>query len=52
MPHLSPMSWIMAPLMFYFTLMLFISCLWWIQTPKFPLITYSFSVSSPKWMWN
>nr|YP_009136886.1 ATP synthase F0 subunit 8 [Goniada japonica]AKE32083.1 ATP synthase F0 subunit 8 [Goniada japonica] len=51
MPHLSPMSWIMAPLIFYTLMILFMSSTWWSQTSKFPTISLSSMISSPQWNW-
>uniref|UniRef100_UPI0031F39CBC ATP synthase F0 subunit 8 n=1 Tax=Loimia medusa TaxID=167822 RepID=UPI0031F39CBC len=54
MPHLSPMSWLLAPFLF---LMLAVpammSFLWWSQSPVFPVISLqSSSQSFNKWNWS
>nr|ACR00042.1 ATP synthase F0 subunit 8 [Pectinaria gouldii] len=53
MPHLSPMSWILAPLMFFGLLAVMAATLWWSQLPIFPKIlsTSKFSPSNP-WNWS
>nr|YP_010373147.1 ATP synthase F0 subunit 8 [Hyperhalosydna striata]QTZ18398.1 ATP synthase F0 subunit 8 [Hyperhalosydna striata] len=52
MPHLSPLNWMISPLIFWFLLALFSSMLWWSQSISFPKM--SSSLSFPKansWTW-
>nr|BDQ43982.1 ATP synthase F0 subunit 8 [Pheretima okutamaensis] len=53
MPHLSPMSWLLAILAFWTIIMLFISNIWWISTHTFE--TGTMQTSSNKhsiWHWS
>nr|BDI12957.1 ATPase F0 subunit 8 [Abarenicola claparedi oceanica] len=56
MPHLAPMSWILAPIMFMFILALLFSTTWWQYTPKFPqlnkLTTSNKASAFSSWTWN
>nr|ALQ78791.1 ATP synthase F0 subunit 8 [Glycera capitata] len=52
MPHLSPMSWILTPLLFILLLTLFISSTWWLQTAHFPTMNISSKTMQPQWNWN
>nr|ALQ78830.1 ATP synthase F0 subunit 8 [Glycera tesselata] len=52
MPHLSPMPWIMTLILFIFMLMIFISTIWWQQTPSFPNMKLSSKQLTPRWHWN
>nr|AVW86179.1 ATP synthase F0 subunit 8 [Eulepethus nanhaiensis] len=53
MPHLSPLNWILTPLMFWLLLSLLSSILWWSQTPSFPPLPTSFSpIKEHTWKWS
>nr|AVW86141.1 ATP synthase F0 subunit 8 [Lepidonotus sp. YZ-2018] len=52
MPHLSPLNWIISPIIFWLLLAMFSSILWWSQTLYFPTLSSSISSPSPnKWSW-
>nr|AVW86228.1 ATP synthase F0 subunit 8 [Pholoe pallida] len=36
MPHLSPLNWLVSPIIFWFILLTIMSSLWWTQTICFP----------------
>nr|YP_010318552.1 ATP synthase F0 subunit 8 [Pseudopotamilla reniformis]ULD67131.1 ATP synthase F0 subunit 8 [Pseudopotamilla reniformis] len=53
MPHLSPMSWALVPLIFWALMILLATFLWWTQPAKFPYIHTTPSLSSfTKWNWS
>nr|YP_009493553.1 ATP synthase F0 subunit 8 [Cryptonome barbada]AWN55968.1 ATP synthase F0 subunit 8 [Cryptonome barbada] len=52
MPHLAPLSWLLASLLFWITLLTFSSSSWWSQTPSFA--TSKTMLPTPKfasWKW-
>nr|WCS91618.1 ATP synthase F0 subunit 8 [Eisenia nordenskioldi pallida] len=51
MPHLSPMSWILAILMFWMTLSILASTLWWTNHLSFSSKS-NFSTSSTQSSWS
>nr|YP_009192199.1 ATP synthase F0 subunit 8 [Eurythoe complanata]ALO81722.1 ATP synthase F0 subunit 8 [Eurythoe complanata] len=52
MPHLAPLSWMFATLMFWLTLLFFASSIWWAQSPSFPTSNSSLLSSSfSQWNW-
>nr|AVW86088.1 ATP synthase F0 subunit 8 [Levensteiniella iris] len=52
MPHLSPLNWLLSPIIFWMTIALFMSILWWSQTISFPKLTPQIvNPSSPSWNW-
>nr|YP_010183537.1 ATP synthase F0 subunit 8 [Drawida gisti]QVG61466.1 ATP synthase subunit 8 [Drawida gisti] len=52
MPHLSPMSWVIALFSFWLLLMIFISSMWWSAIPSFSSINiYSSHESNLNWKW-
>nr|BDQ43618.1 ATP synthase F0 subunit 8 [Pithemera bicincta]BDQ43943.1 ATP synthase F0 subunit 8 [Pithemera bicincta] len=53
MPHLSPMSWLMAVIMFWLIMLLFTSNLWWTNLHTFETDSpHKMKVSSLPWSWN
>uniref|UniRef100_UPI0030DE8B82 ATP synthase F0 subunit 8 n=1 Tax=Micronephthys minuta TaxID=1037237 RepID=UPI0030DE8B82 len=52
MPHLSPLSWMFASLLFWFILILFISSIWWYQLPSFKKSSNLSHMSFSPWIWN
>nr|AVW86218.1 ATP synthase F0 subunit 8 [Euthalenessa festiva] len=52
MPHLSPLNWLMAPIIFWSLLLFFSSFLWWSQSILFPEMSSSMSLPTKnKWNW-
>nr|QWT70105.1 ATP synthase F0 subunit 8 [Arctonoe vittata] len=52
MPHLSPLNWLLAPMLFWFLLMSFSSILWWSQLPVLPKFSSSLNkINSSNWSW-
>nr|UOU20223.1 ATP synthase F0 subunit 8 [Glycera sp. i ZZ-2021] len=52
MPHLSPMSWILTPIMFILLLSTFVASTWWHQTYSFPKMNISSKTLQLKWNWS
>lgn len=52
MPHLSPINWMILCLLFWLTLLIFISIIWWHQTPKFATYIRKSSKSNQYWPWK
>nr|YP_010403025.1 ATP synthase F0 subunit 8 [Sirsoe methanicola]UQV94833.1 ATP synthase F0 subunit 8 [Sirsoe methanicola] len=53
MPHLSPMSWLMAAFIFYLLLGMFMSMIWWHQPPIFQSLKIQNPASlTNKWDWS
>nr|ABW82627.1 ATP synthase F0 subunit 8 [Pista cristata] len=54
MPHLSPMTWLIAPILFCsFMLPMIIATLWWTQTPIFPEpLSSSPKITLNNWNWS
>nr|AMO27011.1 ATP synthase F0 subunit 8 [Amynthas sp. 2 LZ-2016] len=53
MPHLSPMSWLMAIITFWIIMMLFTSNIWWTNLHIFETDSHKKSTSSQlMWTWN
>uniref|UniRef100_A0AB38ZG01 ATP synthase F0 subunit 8 n=1 Tax=Lumbriclymenella robusta TaxID=3138170 RepID=A0AB38ZG01_9ANNE len=53
MPHLAPLPWAIAPLMFFSLLLLVQASLWWHQSPTFPKLSDNFQYQQhPYWTWN
>nr|YP_010147006.1 ATP synthase F0 subunit 8 [Hediste diversicolor]QQP21528.1 ATP synthase F0 subunit 8 [Hediste diversicolor] len=53
MPHLSPMNWIIVPLIMVLTLIILTVIMWWQFMPKFPGIksANSFLLLKKQWPW-
>uniref|UniRef100_A0AAU6QG98 ATP synthase F0 subunit 8 n=1 Tax=Prionospio plumosa TaxID=3050096 RepID=A0AAU6QG98_9ANNE len=53
MPHLAPLAWALAPIIFWSILISVSASLWWTSTPSFPICVKSFGSNyfSP-WKWN
>nr|YP_089674.1 ATP synthase F0 subunit 8 [Clymenella torquata]AAU20736.1 ATPase F0 subunit 8 [Clymenella torquata] len=52
MPHLSPLSWMLAPLMFFFILSMLHSSMWWQTQPSFKKVkTQSLKSLFKIWNW-
>nr|YP_010247816.1 ATP synthase F0 subunit 8 [Eunoe nodosa]QTJ29910.1 ATP synthase F0 subunit 8 [Eunoe nodosa] len=52
MPHLSPLNWILSPVIFWFLLISFSSILWWSQSISFPKMSSSLITPQPiNWSW-
>nr|AVW86061.1 ATP synthase F0 subunit 8 [Branchipolynoe pettiboneae]AVW86074.1 ATP synthase F0 subunit 8 [Branchipolynoe sp. YZ-2018] len=52
MPHLSPLNWLLAPIIFWSILIMFSSILWWSQIIMFPKMSSSLlQPSTPLWGW-
>nr|AVW86048.1 ATP synthase F0 subunit 8 [Branchinotogluma japonicus] len=51
MPHLSPLNWLLSPLIFWLLLAMFGSILWWSQFIIFPKMSSSL-LSPPTLSWN
>nr|QXF29931.1 ATP synthase subunit 8 [Chloeia pocicola] len=52
MPHLAPLSWILVSIIFWITLLSFVSLTWWAQTPSFPKANSSFKPAPfTSWKW-
>nr|YP_010415420.1 ATP synthase F0 subunit 8 [Paralvinella palmiformis]UJI65663.1 ATP synthase F0 subunit 8 [Paralvinella palmiformis] len=51
MPHLSPMFWSLAMIVFSINLILLTAALWWDQSPQFPKLAYN-SPAPNKWSWS
>nr|YP_009250794.1 ATP synthase F0 subunit 8 [Namalycastis abiuma]AMY15502.1 ATP synthase F0 subunit 8 [Namalycastis abiuma] len=52
MPHLAPLSWILAPSIFVLMLIIIMTSMWWHITPLFPKVSPSDSpVGMPLWPW-
>nr|YP_010362113.1 ATP synthase F0 subunit 8 [Branchinotogluma segonzaci]UNQ87673.1 ATP synthase F0 subunit 8 [Branchinotogluma segonzaci] len=52
MPHLSPLNWLLSPIIFWIILTMFSSILWWTQIITFPIISLSLSnLHNTKWPW-
>nr|QGX86591.1 ATP synthase F0 subunit 8 [Lumbricus rubellus] len=53
MPHLSPISWLTSMFMFWFSVSLLFSSLWWSNNYTFNSKMTSYSSSSSKpWNWS
>uniref|UniRef100_A0AAU6QG30 ATP synthase F0 subunit 8 n=1 Tax=Prionospio sp. 1 MH-2023 TaxID=3058460 RepID=A0AAU6QG30_9ANNE len=53
MPHLAPLTWALAPLIFWFLLLTISASLWWSFTPSFPSCQTSSRQSSfSSWNWK
>nr|YP_009926547.1 ATP synthase F0 subunit 8 [Hediste japonica]QNH92138.1 ATP synthase F0 subunit 8 [Hediste japonica] len=52
MPHLSPMNWIIVPLIMILTLVIMVVIMWWQFMPQFPIIKSSNSSLSQKKQWS
>nr|YP_009988591.1 ATP synthase F0 subunit 8 [Pharyngocirrus uchidai]QNM39902.1 ATP synthase F0 subunit 8 [Pharyngocirrus uchidai] len=55
MPHLAPLSWLLAPVIFWSVLVSIMVFFWWAQLPKLPApSTYNPSLAShlSKWNWS
>nr|BDQ44138.1 ATP synthase F0 subunit 8 [Amynthas distichus] len=53
MPHLSPMSWLMAIITFWALMMLFTSNIWWTNLHTFETDSHSKpSADLHAWSWN
>nr|ACR00067.1 ATP synthase F0 subunit 8 [Paralvinella sulfincola] len=50
MPHLSPMFWTLALVIFTTNLILLTTALWWDQSPQFPNLTHK-APSPNTWNW-
>nr|WBQ42658.1 ATP synthase F0 subunit 8 [Nectoneanthes oxypoda] len=53
MPHLSPMNWLIVPVLLMFTLTTLMIIMWWQISPQFPTITkstHSYSMNK-LWYW-
>nr|YP_009747383.1 ATP synthase F0 subunit 8 [Aphrodita australis]QII43114.1 ATP synthase F0 subunit 8 [Aphrodita australis] len=50
MPHLSPMNWILTPIVLWLTLMLYLSSSWWSQSFTFPSSNF-YSPKATNWKW-
>nr|YP_009307942.1 ATP synthase F0 subunit 8 [Eusyllis blomstrandi]AOR87115.1 ATP synthase F0 subunit 8 [Eusyllis blomstrandi] len=51
MPHLSPMSWLIVPLMIWFIVFSLSSMMWYSKFPMFLNLTNSKEFSFNKWNW-
>nr|UYK52275.1 ATP synthase subunit 8 [Chloeia sp. r EEE-2022] len=52
MPHLAPLSWALVSILFWVTLLSFVTTTWWAQTSSFPKASSSFNTSPfPSWKW-
>nr|AVW86154.1 ATP synthase F0 subunit 8 [Panthalis oerstedi] len=52
MPHLSPLNWLLAPLIFFLLLASFSSILWWSQAPSCPLLSDALATpNKTHWKW-
>nr|ANP26486.1 ATP synthase subunit 8 [Laeonereis culveri] len=52
MPHLSPMNWIIVPLMMNFLLSSIIVIMWWQYIPKFPnMYKLTSNMKKKNWKW-
>nr|YP_009409388.1 ATP synthase F0 subunit 8 [Hediste diadroma]APU51327.1 ATP synthase F0 subunit 8 [Hediste diadroma] len=52
MPHLSPMNWIIVPLIMILTLIIMTVIMWWQFMPQFPSMKSSNSHLSLKKQWS
>nr|QGA73884.1 ATPase subunit 8 [Marenzelleria neglecta] len=52
MPHLAPLSWALAPILFALILLTLISVLWWSQGPMFPTYAANTKFSFSNWKWS
>nr|ACB28519.1 ATP synthase F0 subunit 8 [Nephtys sp. 'San Juan Island' YV-2008] len=52
MPHLAPLSWALASFLFWFLLLMFVTSIWWSQSPKFSLSSKMTPPSFSSWNWS
>nr|YP_010502213.1 ATP synthase F0 subunit 8 [Leocrates chinensis]UXC96458.1 ATP synthase F0 subunit 8 [Leocrates chinensis] len=52
MPHLSPASWLLMPVIFWLMLSTIMSILWWHQIPSIPSLKKESSLKSYTWHWS
>nr|BDQ44112.1 ATP synthase F0 subunit 8 [Pheretima confusa]BDQ44125.1 ATP synthase F0 subunit 8 [Pheretima confusa] len=53
MPHLSPMSWLMAIITFWTIMMLFTSNIWWTNLHTFETDSHKKPIADLRpWSWN
>nr|QJQ26874.1 ATP synthase subunit 8 [Osedax rubiplumus]QJQ26887.1 ATP synthase subunit 8 [Osedax rubiplumus] len=50
MPHLAPMSWMFLPSLFFFSIIMTASMIWWTSSISFPCSTNSLT-HSMEWNW-
>uniref|UniRef100_A0AAU6QG70 ATP synthase F0 subunit 8 n=1 Tax=Prionospio sp. 4 MH-2023 TaxID=3059272 RepID=A0AAU6QG70_9ANNE len=52
MPQLAPLSWALAPLLFWALLLSLAAAMWWSNTPNFPEFNANTKSNHTPWHWQ
>nr|YP_010274803.1 ATP synthase F0 subunit 8 [Chrysopetalum debile]UJV31480.1 ATP synthase F0 subunit 8 [Chrysopetalum debile] len=52
MPHLSPISWALIPIMFYLAFLTFVATYWWHSTPSLNFTSSQETSATLMWIWH